>query len=75
MLIDDQPWEGETANGRLLVEVSAGQHRVEVRKDGYVTFVTDVRIRRGDTTNLNVNLSRDDRLAGGGSRIITSFEI
>ena len=57
--IDDERWEGETSNGRLMVEVSAGTHRVEVRKDGYVTFVTDVRIRRGDTTNLNVNLSRD----------------
>ncbi len=59
VLIDDEPWTGETSNGRLMVEVSAGQHRVEVRKDGYVTFVTDVRIRRGDTTNLNVNLSRN----------------
>ena len=59
VLIDDEPWEGETADGRLLVEVSAGQHRVEVRKEGYVTFVTDVRIRRGDMTNLNVNLSRN----------------
>jgi hypothetical protein len=59
VLIDDEPWEGAPTDGRLLVEVAAGTRRVEVRKQGFVTFVTDVRIRRGDTTNLNVNLSRD----------------
>lgn len=59
VLIDDEPWQGGPTDGRLLVEVAAGTRRVEVRKEGYVTFVTDVRIRRGDTTTLNVNLSRD----------------
>lgn len=60
VLIDDEPWEGDAAaGGRLLVEVAPGVRRVEVRKEGFVTFVTDVRIRRGEATNLNVTLSKD----------------
>lgn len=60
VFIDDEPWDGDaTEGGRLMVEVAPGVRRVEVKKNGYVTFVTDVRIRRGETTSLNVNLSRD----------------
>ena len=60
VLIDEEPWSGEADQaGRLLIEVAQGVRRVEVRKDGYVPFITDVRIRRGETTTLNVNLSKD----------------
>jgi PEGA domain len=36
--------------------VSEGTHHVEVRRDGYETFSTDVTVRRGETTPLNVSL-------------------
>jgi hypothetical protein len=38
--------------------LSAGTHRVEIRKDGYDPFVTAVEITRGESTVLNVSLAR-----------------
>ena len=56
VLIDGEVWHGPTDRDRLLVEVAEGRHSVEIRKAGYRTFVTDVDVRRGDTTPLNVSL-------------------
>jgi len=36
--------------------LSAGRHNIQIRKPGYVGYLTDVQIRRGDTTNLDVTL-------------------
>ena len=33
-------------------------HTVEIRKDGYRTYIQDVTVRRGETTPLNVSLTR-----------------
>ena len=41
---------------RLVVHLSAGTHRVEIRKEGFDSFVTAVEIRRGEVTVLNVSL-------------------
>jgi hypothetical protein len=43
---------------RLVVQLSPGQHQIEVRKDGYRPFSTDVEIRAGETLPLNVSLGR-----------------
>jgi hypothetical protein len=56
--IDDQVWTGPSGEQRLTVQLSAGRHHVEIRKDGYVTYGEDVLIRQGATLTLNVNLSR-----------------
>jgi len=56
VLIDGEVWHGPTDRDRMLVEVAEGRHSVEIRKAGYRTFVTDVQVRRGDTTPLNVSL-------------------
>jgi hypothetical protein len=55
LLIDGEPWQGPATMDRL-VELSDGQHTVQVNKRGYVSFLTDVRIRRGETTTLDVTL-------------------
>jgi hypothetical protein len=55
VFIDGEPWRG--AGDRLVVQVAEGPHRVEIRKDGYERFETDVRVRGGETTTLNVSLS------------------
>ena len=56
VLIDGQKWEGGDGPDRLVVHLSEGTHRIEIQKEGYRPFVTEVRIRRGETVPLNVSL-------------------
>ena len=58
VVIDGEPWKGAPGAERLVVHLSAGTHRVEIRKDGFDSFVTAVEIRRGEVTVLNVSLAR-----------------
>ena len=54
--IDGEMWRGPGGQDRLTVEVAEGSHTVEIRKPGYRTYVTQVDVRRGQTTPLNVSL-------------------
>jgi hypothetical protein len=56
ILIDGERWQGQEGEDRLVVHVAEGSHRVEIRKDGFVTFTTEVTVRGGDTAPLNVSL-------------------
>ena len=56
ILIDGEKWEGPSGPERLVVHLSEGTHRIEIQKEGYRPFVTEVRIRRGETVPLNVSL-------------------
>jgi hypothetical protein len=58
ILIDGEPWQS-AGSARLVVQLSAGDHRVEVRKNGFETYRSTVRIRRGETTPLNVSLAQE----------------
>jgi PEGA domain len=60
VLIDGERWRGPEAQDRLMVEVPEGPHKVEIQKTGYRTYVTDVQVRRGETTTLNVSLRTQD---------------
>ena len=59
ILIDGEPWEGPDTSDRLVVELPGGEHRIEVRKTGFATYSSTVRVRRGETTTLNVSLARE----------------
>ena len=54
--IDGETWRRSEGQERLTVEVAEGSHTVEIRKPGYRTYVTQVDVRRGQTTPLNVSL-------------------
>jgi hypothetical protein len=54
--IDGDAWRGPGGQERLTVEVSEGSHTVEIRKPGFRTYVTQVDVRRGQTTPINVSL-------------------
>ena len=54
--IDGEQWRGPEGQDRLLIQVSEGLHRVEVQKQGYQLFSTDVQARAGETVTLNVSL-------------------
>ena len=56
VLIDGERWEGPQGPERLLVELSEGSHRIQIQRDGFDTFASEVTIRRGETTPLNVSL-------------------
>ena len=55
VLVDGQPWRG-SGQDRLTIDLSDGRHNIQVRKAGYVGYLTDITIRNGETTSLNVNL-------------------
>jgi hypothetical protein len=56
VLIDGERWTSSD-DARLVVQLSAGRHHVEVRKSGYRPLTTDVDVRGGASTPLNVSLS------------------
>jgi hypothetical protein len=58
VFIDGEPWRTQAGVERLIVQLAAGTHRVEIRREGYEAFATTVEIRRGETAVINVSLSR-----------------
>jgi hypothetical protein len=57
--IDGEAWENSGGNERLIVQLGAGVHNVQIRKDGYRTYMTDITVRPGETTTLNVAMTAD----------------
>jgi hypothetical protein len=68
VLIDGERWDSPEGGSRLLVQLSEGSHRVEVRKQGFRTYSATVTVRRGETETLNVSLGQ------GGGPAATSME-
>jgi hypothetical protein len=58
VLIDGERWDSPEGGSRLLVQLSEGSHRVEVRKEGFRTYSATVNVRRGMTETLNVSLGQ-----------------
>ena len=54
--IDGENWRGPGGQDRLVIDLAEGSHTVEIRKAGYRTYATQVDVRRGETTPLNVSL-------------------
>jgi len=46
---------------RLVLQLAEGRHRVEVRKDAYQPYTTEIAVRSGETTTLNVSLPAERR--------------
>jgi len=53
--IDGQRWMSSD-KGHFMVQVPVGKHHIEVRKSGYRQFATELEIREGETSPLNVSL-------------------
>ena len=58
VLIDGESWRGPDGDDRLVVQVTDGRHQIEVRKEGYQPFTTDVDVRGGESLPVNVSLPR-----------------
>jgi hypothetical protein len=57
VIVNGEEWESPDA-GNIILQLSEGTHRVEVRREGYRSYTAEVRVRRGETASLNVSLSR-----------------
>jgi len=55
LLIDGERWRGPSEAERV-IELPDGQHTIQISKRGFVSYLTDVRVRRGETTTLDVSL-------------------
>lgn len=57
--IDGERWDGPASgDDRLVVQVPEGHHVIEVERDGYERFATEVDVYAGETTPININLRR-----------------
>jgi hypothetical protein len=59
ILVDGERWDGPDSSDRLVIQLAEGEHRIEVRREGFSTYSSTVRVRRGETTALNVSLVRE----------------
>jgi hypothetical protein len=60
VLVDGTPWRGDGGN-RLTIDLSEGRHNIQIRKQGFIGYLTDVQIRRGETATLDVQLKTQPR--------------
>jgi PEGA domain-containing protein len=60
IVIDGDRWESPASGQRLVVQLAEGPHRIEIRLGGYRTYSGTIRVRRGETTPLNVSLTREE---------------
>jgi PEGA domain-containing protein len=63
VVIDGERWDSPHSpqgGDRLIVQLGEGEHRIEIRKEGYRTYSTSIRLLRGETVPLNVSLSRQE---------------
>jgi hypothetical protein len=58
VLIDGERWSAPAMQDRLVVQLSDGRHHIDVQKDGYEKYSSDVQVRRGETVALNISLLR-----------------
>jgi hypothetical protein len=58
VLVDGERWMTPPGADRLVIQLSDGKHKVEVRKEGFEKFSSEFQVRRGEATTLNVSLLR-----------------
>jgi hypothetical protein len=56
--IDGEQKHAPSDNDNLLVQLGSGVHNIQIRKDGYRAYITDVTVRRGETTPLKVAMTK-----------------
>jgi hypothetical protein len=59
ILVDGERWDGPDRSDRLVIQLAEGEHRIEVRREGFTTYSSTVQVHRGETTTLNVSLVRE----------------
>jgi PEGA domain len=60
VLVDGTPWRTDGSE-HLTLDLTEGHHNIQIRKAGFVGYLTDVQVRRGETTMLDVQLKTQPR--------------
>jgi hypothetical protein len=55
--IDGDVWEASDEAGPLILQLETGPHVIEIRKQGYRTYLTELTVRPGETTTLRVAMT------------------
>lgn len=58
VLVDGERWATTASQERLNIQLADGRHQLEVRKEGYESFTSEIQIRRGQTNTLNISLPK-----------------
>jgi hypothetical protein len=58
VFIDGERWSGPDDGERLIVQVPDGRRRIEVEREGYERFSTEIDVLAGQTVPVNINLTR-----------------
>ena len=56
--IDGERWEGAVVDERMVVQLSTGRHVIQIESQGYRRYTTEVTVRSGETSALNVALTK-----------------
>ncbi|HWI16208.1 MAG TPA: PEGA domain-containing protein [Vicinamibacterales bacterium] len=56
VIVDGERWQN--SGDRLEIQVTPGEHRIEIQKDGYQPFRTTVRVQPGESSPINVSLTK-----------------
>jgi hypothetical protein len=67
VLVDGEEWDRPAGEDRFTIDLPEGPHRLEVRKDGFRTYMRTVDVRRGQITTLNVSLTSGGAVAMRGN--------
>lgn len=59
VLVDGERWDAHDAREPLVIQLEEGTHQIEVQKEGYRPYTAEIRVRRGETVPLNINLRRE----------------
>jgi hypothetical protein len=59
--IDGERWLTPDSADRVVVNLAAGRHHIEIHKAGFDSFSTEVDVRPGESTPINVSLPSHDR--------------
>jgi hypothetical protein len=59
--IDGERWLTPDSADRLVVNLAAGRHHIEIHKMGFDSFSTEIDVRPGESTPINVSLPPHDR--------------
>jgi hypothetical protein len=57
ILVDGEKWGTLEGVEQMVIHLPAGRHRVEIRKEGFRSFSTEVDVLRGEVTPLHVSLA------------------
>lgn len=58
VFIDGERWSGPEDGERLIVQVPEGRRRIEVERDGYERFSTEIDVLSNQTVPVNISLTR-----------------